>query len=132
MTGVQTCALPILDESSQTETRKAPEKSKMQEEMELFKMQMAYIDSLQNPRPRNSVKKMSQKYRCRQSLSGKKTFLTVFCFRTYSDLPAFEGHPDPHLSVNQRQHIHRQSADGCFGRRRCKRPPLFADRRSDG
>lgn len=77
-------------------------------------------------------KKMSQKYRCRQSLSGKKTFLTVFCFRTYSDLPAFEGHPDSYLSVDQRQHIHRQSADGCFGRRRCKRPPLFADRRSDG
>ena len=55
---------------------------------------------------------MSQKYRCRQNLSGKKMFLTVFCFRTYPDLPAFEGHPDPHLSVDQRQHIHRQSADG--------------------
>ena len=39
------------------ETRKAPEKSKMQEEMELFKMQMAYIDSLQNPRPRTPQKK---------------------------------------------------------------------------
>ena len=43
---------PTIDESSQIETRKAPENSKMQEEMELFKMQMAYIDSLQNPRPR--------------------------------------------------------------------------------
>ena len=32
--------------------REAPKKSKMQEEMELFKMQMAYIDSIQNPRPR--------------------------------------------------------------------------------
>lgn len=29
--------------------RELPQKSKMQEEMELFKMQMAYIDSLQNP-----------------------------------------------------------------------------------
>ena len=47
---------PTIDESSQTETRKAPEKSKMQEEMELFKMQMAYIDSLQNPRPRTPQK----------------------------------------------------------------------------
>lgn len=28
----------------------------MQEEMELFKMQMAYIDSLQNPRPRTPQK----------------------------------------------------------------------------
>ena len=36
---------------------KHPEKSKMQEEMELFKMQMAYIDSLQNPRPRTPQKK---------------------------------------------------------------------------
>lgn len=32
--------------------REAPKKSKMQEEMELFKMQMAYIDSIQNPRPK--------------------------------------------------------------------------------
>ena len=53
------------------------------------------------------VKKLRKKG-CRKntaaglSLSGKKMFLTVFCFRTYSDLPAFEGHPDPHLSVNQR------------------------------
>lgn len=47
---------PTIDESSQIETRKAPEKSKMQEEMELFKMQMAYIDSLQNPRPRTPQK----------------------------------------------------------------------------
>lgn len=47
---------PTIDESSQTDTRKAPEKSKMQEEMELFKMQMAYIDSLQNPRPRTPQK----------------------------------------------------------------------------
>ena len=50
-----------IDESSQTETRKAPEKSKMQEEMELFKMQMAYIDSLQNPRPRTPQKKQDEK-----------------------------------------------------------------------
>ena len=53
--------LPTIDESSQTETRKAPEKSKMQEEMELFKMQMAYIDSLQNPRPRTPQKKQDEK-----------------------------------------------------------------------
>ncbi len=52
---------PTIDESSQTETRKAPEKSKMQEEMELFKMQMAYIDSLQNPRPRTPQKKQDEK-----------------------------------------------------------------------
>ena len=30
-------------------SREAPARSKMQEEMELFKMQMAYMDSLQNP-----------------------------------------------------------------------------------
>lgn len=30
-------------------SRKEPEHSKMQDEMELFKMQMAYIDSIQNP-----------------------------------------------------------------------------------
>lgn len=53
--------LPTIDESSQTETRKASEKSKMQEEMELFKMQMAYIDSLQNPRPRTPQKKQDEK-----------------------------------------------------------------------
>lgn len=52
---------PTIDESSQIETRKAPEKSKMQEEMELFKMQMAYIDSLQNPRPRTPQKKQDEK-----------------------------------------------------------------------
>lgn len=52
---------PTIDESSQTDTRKAPEKSKMQEEMELFKMQMAYIDSLQNPRPRTPQKKQDEK-----------------------------------------------------------------------
>ena len=33
-------------------TRPAPEKSRMEEGMELFKMQMAFLDSLQNPQPR--------------------------------------------------------------------------------
>lgn len=36
-------------------SREAPKKSKMQEEMELFKMQMAYIDSIQNPRPKEPI-----------------------------------------------------------------------------
>ena len=48
-------------------------KSKMQEEMELFKMQMAYIDSLQNPRPRTPQKnKMkSQKKRTIEVVKAK-------------------------------------------------------------
>ena len=33
----------------------------MQEEMELFKMQMAYIDSLQNPRLEHLKKKQDEK-----------------------------------------------------------------------
>ena len=36
--------------------REAPARSKMQEEMELFKMQMAYLDSLQNPKRVQGVK----------------------------------------------------------------------------
>lgn len=40
--------------------REAPQKSKMQEEMELFKMQMAYIDSLQNPRPKKQTIKKEE------------------------------------------------------------------------
>lgn len=50
----------IEDEPQQSE-RKAPERSKMQEEMELFKMQMAYIDSLQNPRPKTIPNKQNEK-----------------------------------------------------------------------
>lgn len=52
---------PTMDEVPQTEPRKAPEKSKMQEEMELFKMQMAYIDSLQNPRPKQTQSRKEEK-----------------------------------------------------------------------
>jgi conjugative transposon TraM protein len=39
------------DASSSSNEREPPAKSRMEEEMELFKAQMAYIDSLQNPKP---------------------------------------------------------------------------------
>lgn len=44
---------PDFDNSSDVVT--TPAKSKMQEEMELFKAQMAYMDSLQNPQPKERV-----------------------------------------------------------------------------
>lgn len=47
-------SLSNTDEPDRGGNREAPKKSKMQEEMELFKMQMAYIDSIQNPRPKQS------------------------------------------------------------------------------
>lgn len=37
------------EEADRSGSRENPEHSKMQDEMELFKMQMAYIDSIQNP-----------------------------------------------------------------------------------
>lgn len=57
-------------EASQTSpdrsgSREAPSKSRMQEEMELFKMQMSYLDSLQNPKP-SQQQLMQQQEQLRQ------------------------------------------------------------------
>lgn len=41
-----------LSEPDRNGEREAPKKSRMQEEMELFKQQMEYMDSLQNPKPK--------------------------------------------------------------------------------
>jgi conjugative transposon TraM protein len=43
--------LKLQEEGTQVAEREAPARSRVDEEMELFKQQMAYLDSLQNPKP---------------------------------------------------------------------------------
>jgi conjugative transposon TraM protein len=43
------------EEKQQTTEREPPARSRVDEEMELFKQQMAYLDSLQNPKPVQAV-----------------------------------------------------------------------------
>lgn len=53
-------------------SRKDPEHSKMQDEMELFKMQMAYIDSIQNPqRYQKKIKILNLLKKRRRKMSFK-------------------------------------------------------------